>query len=546
MTAALEAIRRHAGPVLIITGVWCAQLLLWAALGALGLGASLNIWPLGEDRNWIDLLSRASIGETTRAFWSIDHRNPLSPWWYLAFKPLILGWPFGLFLLRHGVGLALALSTYALAVLLIGPAARRFAIAVAGLIAIFSANAFFDHIYWNFEAALAASLLCVCCFIRHQRGEGRGGWLAASLVLWLVAIATYTIQSGAILAVGYLALRRAPEGARRDGMSSLPRRAIAAMSATWPFAMILLLFVMIWQTTSVPAESFVSAPRLARLLQSMRMGIWHSDSTLMGAVLALSPHRILYAGLACAIAGAAGAMFWKAGPPPRSAGVADLIVVVLCLAAPTIFVETLGAQWPPGSRWRMIYQVTTPLLYFGVLYLAAGAVDDVWRRRLWAGGAGLLFGLASLASLAHNERQALLTKNERQLRQVILDDAARFPGARLHYLVFLDARYRWFAVDRMATIYARTWFGADGPTFRIVPSPIYEPLQPGPAVGFDDDGAGVSHATVDGRALPYEQIRAVRWRDSHLAIVDQIDRPDIDGYRAQWRRAAPARLGPRL
>ena len=94
----------------------------------LGCGTGLTIWPMGEDRNWIALLKLPSAGETARGLWAIDHRNPLSPWWYIAFKRPIVAWSYGLFL-RHITGLALALAGIGHAVA--WPKARQLSIAMA-------------------------------------------------------------------------------------------------------------------------------------------------------------------------------------------------------------------------------------------------------------------------------------------------------------------------------------------------------------------------------------------------------------------------------
>src|SRR6516165_9932500 len=85
---------------------------LIAALGALGFGAGLNISPIGEDYNWIDMLRRGDGADAARLLWAIDHRNPLSPWWYIAARPIILNFDFGLLALRYGTAVVLAISTY--------------------------------------------------------------------------------------------------------------------------------------------------------------------------------------------------------------------------------------------------------------------------------------------------------------------------------------------------------------------------------------------------------------------------------------------------
>jgi hypothetical protein len=59
-----------------------ALIFLIAMLGALGFSTGFDIYPLGEDNNWIDMLRRGSGADAARLLWALDHRNPLSPWWY--------------------------------------------------------------------------------------------------------------------------------------------------------------------------------------------------------------------------------------------------------------------------------------------------------------------------------------------------------------------------------------------------------------------------------------------------------------------------------
>lgn len=532
--------------LLLICAAWALWLSMLAALGWLGQGTGLMVWPMGEDRNWISLLMQPSAGATARGLWAIDHRNPLSPWWYIAFKRMILGWPEGLFLLRHLVGLALALSSYGLIVAWLGSKARNFAVTVGCLIAVFTANAFFDQIYWNFQVALACSILCVTCYLRHRKAPPSGQWLAAALVLWLLAIATYTIQTGAIAAIAFAAwsLReRHPAGSSRrtewlDGLRDV-------VAATWPFAATLLLFLLIWQTTSVPSDSFVGTPTAARLLKSLQAGLWHPDSTLMGQVWALSPHRWAFAVAAALVFLAAFAAARLPGLGPQR--LLSLIILAGCLTLPTLLVETVGTQWTAGSRWRMIYQFTTPVLYLAALGVAVRCVPTAAANWLWRGGVATCFALAVLGSLAHNERQVSLTTSERNLRRAIVHDAAgqAKDATKLHYLVLLDDGGRWFSLDILSPVYARTWFPDGTIDFRLVPSTgIYAGLQQGPSVSFMEDGNGVANATLDGRTIPYDQIRLVRSRGLEFTVVNRLQQGDLEGFRAEWHRSGPLLLSP--
>ncbi len=535
----------HGRAIAIIVAVWAGWLGVLAGLGWLGQGVGLAVWPMGEDRNWTALLQLPTIGATVRGFWAIDHRNPLSPWWYVAFKPLILGWPYGLFMLRNCVGLALAVATYALVASWLGAKARSLAVTIGSLIGICTFNAFFDQIYWNFQAALVCSILCVVCYLNHLRRPGAGQWLAASLVLWFLAIATYTIQTGAIVAIGLAALLAGWRGAAGGPASRLARSVWAAGAATWPFGLLLVVFVMIWQTTSVPSSTFVGAPGIGRLFESLRMGLWHEDNTLMGLILAGSPHRRAFGAVAALTFLAAILCLGRLGRPPLPRhALIGLAILGGCLAVPTLAVETVGTQWPPGSRWRMIYQFSSPVFYIALLGIAATLLPERIGRWFWAIGAAACFALAALGSLAHNERQVLLTHNERGLRDAILRDVARLGDTRgrLHYLFFLDEGTRWFASDRLSEAYAKSWFQHADIAFRLVPSPLYEALQPVPPVVFAD--AGVENATPDGGLLPYSRLRIVIARGGVFTVADHLEESDLKGFRAIWRRERPLSLAP--
>ena len=517
----------HRRAVATIIACWLGYLgLLWL-LGELGLGTGLLVWPMGEDRNWIDLLQRGDAGVTARGLWALDHRNPLSPWWYNAFRPLILGSTNGLFLLRHGVGLALALASYALVALWFGQRARAFGCALGCLITVTTFNAYFDQIYWNFLGSLVCSILCVIAYLRHLRTPGRGHWLALSLVLWLLAVSTYTIQAGAIVVIAlavWIAETRQP----------IIRRIGAVALATLPFFAVFVLFLLIWQTTSVPAEGLFIPPSLTRLVGSLRMGLYHEDVTLMGLVLGRSPNRFALAAAGVVL----GIVVWILLPrlrlgerPPPQTGL--IVLIALGLSAPTLAVETIGSMWTPGSRWRMIYQFTTPALYLGLLALLATRLGAA----MWRAGVAALFSAALILSFAHNERQVAVTLAERNLLRAIASDATRLGVPKpLQYLVLLNNDTRWQSSDMLSQTYARTWFLDDSPSFRLIPSFSLAGLQPGPPVIFLTDDKGVADATVDRRTLPYSQIRVIRAEKGRYTVLDRLDKADLAGFRAEWQR----------
>ena len=202
--------------IALILASFAGFLLLIAGLGALGFGVGFHIGPIGEDYNWIDMLQRGPGAQAARLLWAFDYRNPLSPWWYIAARDLILHFDPGLLVLRYAIAAVLAFSSYLLVITVAGRQARPFALALAVLILFWMANRYTDQIIWNFQGALAASMLSVAAYADFIAKARRPYHLyALSLILWFLAFATYTIQCGAVVAIGYLALRQAFSPTRR-------------------------------------------------------------------------------------------------------------------------------------------------------------------------------------------------------------------------------------------------------------------------------------------------------------------------------------------
>src|SRR5206468_11405759 len=100
-------------PLWIIILVWAASNLSLFALQAFRFGVGFHVRPLAEDREWIRLAANHPGLEMVQQFWAtLEKRNPLAPWWYQAFSPLIFLMPEGLYLSRKLVDLFLAASVY--------------------------------------------------------------------------------------------------------------------------------------------------------------------------------------------------------------------------------------------------------------------------------------------------------------------------------------------------------------------------------------------------------------------------------------------------
>jgi hypothetical protein len=540
----------------LILGTWSALLLVLFLLQKLGLGVGFDVWPLGEDRVWIDILQRGQGGSAANIFWHINDRNPLSPWWYIALKNVILGVEPGLLIIRYVVGLGLALATYFLVVELAGQQARMFALGVALLVAAWMPNGYLDQIYWIFQAALIASMVSVLAYARFLNG-GRGDhrWYALSLVCWFLAIASYSIQCGAVVAVSYLAFTRA-EVMPKGGWRRFAAKLSVTITDTASYAVLLALFLLLWRTTVLNPSTYSLHPNVSNLVASLGQGIWHKDMLWWLDWAMQSPHRIAYAAAAIA---AVPIMFlvlvrtWARSTggdqPIGLRGLLDVFVVVACLAIPTVAVETAGSFWMPGWRWRMIYQLTTPILYLGLVAALICFIVRATssRRLLWSAVVSISIGLALFMTLGHNRAQVDTTRNEKFVRDALTRAAAEDFGAGrrppFQYLIKTDPAFWWYSSDLLSDVYAQGWFQRNDISFRIIPR------TPGPAehqalwsVKFLPDEAGVANARIPGILVKYGHISVLAIGNGRAERLSKISAADFAGLQVEWNRSGPVAL----
>jgi hypothetical protein len=200
-------------PLWIITLVWAASNLLLLVLQASRCGVGFHIHPLGEDREMIRLMANYPGFEMHRHFWTaLESRNPLAPWWYQAFSPLIFLLPEGLYLLRKLVDLFLAGSVYLLVDQICRARLPKFALACGVLVLFWNFSGYVEQILWITCLAFGLSMLSVYFYCRYlDSGRATADYFVISLLLFFVALATYSIQCGVPIAVFLLGLFRRPE-----------------------------------------------------------------------------------------------------------------------------------------------------------------------------------------------------------------------------------------------------------------------------------------------------------------------------------------------
>ena len=138
--------------LLVILSCWAALIATMLVLQALGLDFGFDLWPIGEFRNWLEFLQDGPGYNAAKLFWALDHRNALSPWWYLAARPLIEAVPAAPLVLHLLIGLFVGIAAYLLMAEL--TSSRSFALSVGILSSLFIPNVYRDEVIWNFVGAL--------------------------------------------------------------------------------------------------------------------------------------------------------------------------------------------------------------------------------------------------------------------------------------------------------------------------------------------------------------------------------------------------------
>ncbi|WP_147021750.1 hypothetical protein [Microvirga aerophila] len=518
----------YMGRGLIVVGVaWLLLVVLLLGLQESGQNFGFNVWWSGEARTWMVWLQEGPGSLAARIFWQIDGRNPLSPWWYISVRSLILSYPAAFLVLHLAASLLLGLACYLTVISVTRGRGRLFGISLGILTAVFLCSTRTDNVHWLLLGALACSLLSVACFAQFLNSGRRPMWLAWSLILWTVAFQTYTIQSGAVLAVGVLSFLQ--EG-QPYSVRNVVRRVSGAGVDVLPYVVTLLLFVLVWRTTSTTGVTeTISLSDPSRIVQSLKQGLWHSDySVYLAWARQLRPELALLVlmfvvPLLLITQGWVGGVSEHDDAPIGLLDLTKVLLVGVCLVVPTVALESTSPMHPPGSRWIMVIQFWAPLLALSLVALAVlslplsrGLKHWTW----WLASASLATG-AILLTLAFNQIQTDIARDEQafmaELRRIVIEDRtaqAEFPR---HYLIKSSSRL-WLPSEFVNRAYTRTQIGSYGETtFRyLTPGPtVYPPV-------FLPDGVKNPEAGRQGFA-PYSRVGVLAWDGKRMERVSGAD-----------------------
>ena len=446
-------------------------------LQALGFEFGFNIWPIGEFRNWLEFLQDGPQFGAAKLFWAIDHRNALSPWWYIAARPLIDTFSAAPLMLHLLAGLFVGTFAYLLLAEL--TRSRSFALSVGMLSALFLPNVYRDEVIWNFIGALGCTLISIWFFALFCNDRRNAGCLAASYIAWFVAISTYTIQIGAMGAVFFVSLRE------RYLVTPWPRGIVGALGDVLPYAALLALYGMLWITTSplgVPTAFHLQFSYDA-FAKSALFGIWNQHYYFFWMWLVIAGPLLMTVVFGILVV----TMFMLlyplrsrdyARPTPQSLGFA--LLIGLCIAGPTIWLESMSDVWTPGTRWPMLMQFWAPFVFCLLAFTAMSAVPNRFWSPLWKAVTACGAAFVILLVLGFNRTQVVNARQERaffaELQSFVTQD--RLSGAKFprHYLIQLAEPAPFLPVSQLADRYAHTILGRDV-TFRVVkafPAPLEE------------------------------------------------------------------------
>lgn len=416
----------------VIAAIWALGIAV-LVVGTLTQAPIGFVWPMGQDIDW-SLFLKQGIGlpAAVQEF-TADHRNPLSGWVYSLAAPLILGHQYGFHSVRLLACLMLGLSIYALAWQFGRGRALTFPTMLGATVAIWWFWSNYTQVVWIMLFALALSVLVVwtyCLYVDSSRTRGTA--YGMSLALWLVVLGTYSIQCGAIVAVGLVALFRGEwRGWRTVG---------AAFCDLIPYTVIGAAFGLTWLTAAsgffadsgVQQTTHVNISASA-LLQSLQYFLWHPAFTrLAGAVMRTwSPGAIALTICLVALLVVRIKPIVAAGEGSPRAGAGWTLVTMVCLALPTTVLEATSATWGPGLRSDMMFAGFFPTL---VLCAIALAFPPRHAARALFAGSTVLAAAIALLSFEQNMQAVAASRWQRNLATGLLPYQQATPSA-IHFIV---------------------------------------------------------------------------------------------------------------
>jgi hypothetical protein len=527
---------------------WLLFLVSILALNILGAPVGFNVWPTGEERVWMELMQKSMGIGIAHDFWQINDRNPVSPWWYVSFRPLLLYVENGFLFARYFMSLLCAWATYLCFMEVTQGRARSTALVIGIFCAVFMANGYIDSIYWYMIGALAASLMSVWAYMRFINGGRREvSWYGLSLVLWFFAFSSYTIQTGAVIAVLYLSIvnstaLKPQETWRRAVLDALP------------YIGIFCIFLLVWLTTARPEmyEYYRLRPSFIQALSTLRYAIWHPDFTnfiTWSASVIFSPAGFVVFGAVLVLVGSGvyadlGLARRTSPLAPKRADALHIAAVTVALMLPTMALEASSTTWFPSTRWRMVHQLWVPA-YLGAIVmlfavLARHFLSEQRAKVVWSAAVGAVAAFLIAVGAGHNIQQIRLTNAEKRVFEGIASVVDRNSQIK-HFIIKLSPESGWKSFDTLSPTYMSTWFPGKNLTLRFVqPGGTSGEFASWWTVNFLPDAVGVSNVAIGGSPpVPYAHTAVLSFDGQDVRSLDGAGAEVFEGLNVNWQRTSP-------
>ncbi|WP_130904128.1 hypothetical protein [Pseudomonas sp. Sample_22] len=525
---------RH--PLALILAAWLIYLGMFGLLQVFNTGVGFEIWPIGEDRNWIYLLKSGNPVQTFQEFWALDHRNPMAAFWWLLASPIIKLSDWGLHAVAQIVSPLVACVTF-LTVDRLGHKKHRLFSLMTGLIVLlWNFPARHDHVDRVMVIALTFTLLSIFFYIKfidNQRTEKLT--LVIALACYLIALSTYTIQSGAIIAVLFIAFFRT-SGTLKDKLKYATLDCVIFFSAFALYTAIWIHFAgsnsgfnigltELMSNAIISIKAFIYPPSVGQFIglansefPSGQRASWYIIAGMFAAIIVFSSTL---------------ASCQRAEFPP----VGWVLVLLFAIGTPTIFVEAGNPTWGPGSRSIMVQQVWQPLFLVCLIFIVASLIRKQTFRTavvatlMWALCTKIIF-----VAFAFNHSQTTLTFYQRNLGVALrnLDEGQTKP---INYIIrVVNPVSPKVGSEPTLPSYAATVIGREKTFIRVLmkgpsPLPSYDSVW---RVGFGKEGVTNGGAFFDRAVIPYENVKVVDFDGVNLVVPTELDKKDFEHFQVDW------------
>ncbi|NWA24133.1 hypothetical protein HX866_04445 [Pseudomonas gingeri] len=531
------------GPIRIILFAWGAYLAWLLALQVSGTGIGFKVWPIGEDRNWLYLLRSGNPIQIFQEFWALDSRNPLAAFWWILISPIIKVSDWGLHVVSLIVSPLIAIVTFLTLDRLDRGRSRLFALLVALLVLLWNFPARHDHVDRVMVIALAFSLLTIFLYARFiDEDRRRKGLLLSALFCYLIALATYTIQSGAIIAVPFLVLFRLQR--------PLKSRLLWAGCDSIFFFTTFMAYTLTWMHFAGPSSGstfhIAYSDLLANVSVSLKAFIFPSSNQQFIDVAKaefLESQRIFWyffsavSGFFLVLSIVLGSRLTATFPPLGWIG-----LLLVSIGLPTVFVEAGNPMWGPGSRSIMLLQVWEPVLIVSLIFVAASLIrNEAARRWACAIAVSLVCAVMLFVTIGFNHLQTEVSFYQRNLALALreIDSGQEVP---MNYLVKIHNPVSpKVGSEPTLASYAPTILGRNDTSLRLFvsypsPAPAYDEVW---KVTFKDEGVINAKASFDRSFVKYDNLKIVYFDGVSLTVPGLVTQEDFQGLQVKWDRTLP-------